>query len=321
MVEQRFSVKDVARIFGLKESRLRYWAQTGFINPSARDGSRQSYTFGDLVEVRAARDLLDKGISLQRVRRNLQALRDGLPEEAQPLNRIRVRSDGDTLVVSDGSATLDALTGQVLIDFSVGEINDEAAQILSLGERAANCPPANRQSGRISESSPDLLSDTQPSTAYDWFLRGCRLDEDLDRADDAEAAYQQALELDPGLAAAHTNLGNLYYRQMKRDRAIGCYETACALDPDQAEARYNLGNIYEEEGDLELAIAEYRHALRSVPDFRDAHFNLALTLERVGGRVQAIEHWKRFLQLCGEDDIEPEWSEMAREHLTHLERA
>ena len=69
VVENEYSVKDVARIFELQEARLRYWAQTGFVGPSVRRRGRGYYTFKDLIGVRLAKELLDKGLTLQRVRR------------------------------------------------------------------------------------------------------------------------------------------------------------------------------------------------------------------------------------------------------------
>ena len=85
-----YSIKDVARIFGLQESRLRYWLQTGFITPSVRRGGRHFYTFSDLVSVKTAIELLDAGLSMQRVRKNLIALRQVLPDDDQPMARLRI---------------------------------------------------------------------------------------------------------------------------------------------------------------------------------------------------------------------------------------
>ena len=49
--------------------------------------------------------------------------------------------------------------------------------------------------------------------AYEWFSRG--LDKEVlpEEAAAAEECYRKALESDPGLAAAHTNLGGLAYRK------------------------------------------------------------------------------------------------------------
>ena len=50
-----YSVRDVAKLFALQESRLRYWMQTGFVGPTVRKGGRFYYTFRDLCAVKAAK--------------------------------------------------------------------------------------------------------------------------------------------------------------------------------------------------------------------------------------------------------------------------
>ena len=48
--------------------------------------------------------------------------------------------------------------------------------------------------------------------AYDAYVKGSALDENPATALEAEAAYKEALRLDPRLDLAYTNLGNLRYR-------------------------------------------------------------------------------------------------------------
>jgi DNA-binding transcriptional MerR regulator len=331
-----YTVRDVARIFGLQESRIRYWAQTGFINPSGNEGGKRLYTFLDLIGIRAAKELLDRGIPLQRVRKNLQALREAVPHLPQPLSQLRVRSDGEQLVVADGQGAFDPLSGQLLLDFEIEELRSRVAEVLEITSEAS--PPAGPPpgSGRILSSEGGTTdaglaggpnqqepADGLPTTAYGWFLRGCGQDGTAASEEEALMAFQKAVELDPSLASAHTNLGNLYYRRAERARARQHYETACTLEPTQAEAHYNLANLYEEEGEMELAIAEHRRALAARPDFPDAHFNLALVLERVGSRVQAVKHWKHYLEIAssipGAEAEEKTWLDLARSHLASLE--
>ncbi len=319
VAQKLFTVHEVARIFGLKESRIRYWSQTGFVSPSGSKGSRRLYTFGDLVGIKTAKELLDQGIPLQRVRKNLTALRKSMPDLKQPLSAMRVRCDGDSIVVEHEDGTFEPATGQLLLDFDVEAVRTEAAKILHLHQPIKREPCTDDgAAGEIMAGDPEEPLVDNPTTAYGWFMRGCSLDANEDPAE-AMAAYRKALELDPGLAAACTNLGNLLYSRGERKSALHYYQQACALDPEQPEAVYNLANVLEEEGDLEMAIAEYRRVLRLKPEFADAHFNLALTLERVGGRVQAMEHWEKFLELAeGTEDAEQEWIQLARSHLTRL---
>jgi tetratricopeptide (TPR) repeat protein len=154
---------------------------------------------------------------------------------------------------------------------------------------------------------PAPANDPLPETAFACFLAGV---EALDGADDARAErlFQRALALDPALAAAWTNLGNVHERRGERGAARAAYEKALGLDPEQPEARYNLANLLVDVGEVELALAEYRRVLAQAPGFADVHFNLALALLRVGAGAQARAHLSRYLELDGGS----EWAERAR---------
>jgi DNA-binding transcriptional MerR regulator len=297
-----YSARDVARIFALKESRVLYWARTGFVGPSVKKGGRLLFTFQDLITVKAAKELLDRGVSVQSVRKNLTALRGALPGLDRPLARLRVVSDGEHLVVTpDGEgAPFEALSGQLVMDFAVGALSSHVAEVMRLPARdePTDEPPAERG-------------------AYDWFLEGCAA---FDEADDpasaqrAADAFRRALELDPAIAAAHTNLGSLAHRAGRRGEARAAFEQALTLDPEQPEARYNLANLLDELGETELAVAEWTRVAASCPDFADAHFNLGAALLREGARDAARAHLQRYLQLDGQGA----WADEARGLLARL---
>lgn len=290
-----YNVKDVARLFGLDEARLRYWAQTGFVGPSVRRGNRFFYTFEDLLGVKVAKELLDGGLTLQAVRRNLEVLRAALPHVDKPLARLRIVCDGERLVVVDDGAAFEPTSGQLVMSFAVAQLEATVADVLALaGEPPA---PAARAPARAA---------TQDS-AYAEFLEGVRLSDAGDAAA-AEARYRRAVELDPNLAAAWTNLGNLLERRGSRGAAREAYERALELDPDQPEARYNLANLLGDVGELELAIAEHRRVVAMCPEFADAHFNLGLLLGRAGQPAEARWHLERYLEF----DPGSEWAERAR---------
>ena len=56
-----YSIRDVARILAVQESRLRYWMQTGFVGPTVRKGGRFYYTFTDLVGGQGGEGLARRG--------------------------------------------------------------------------------------------------------------------------------------------------------------------------------------------------------------------------------------------------------------------
>ncbi len=300
MEEPLYNARDVARIFSLKESRVLYWARTGVVGPSVKRGGRQWFTFADLISVKAAMELLDKGVSLQSVRKNLAALRAALPEVDRPLARLRVVSDGERLVVTGGDAPpFEALSGQLVMDFAVGALGNRVAEVMQLPDREARRDePAARSDGH--------------RTAYGWFLEGVALDED-DPARAAEA-YRRAVELDPALAAAHCNLGNLAHREGRRGEAREHWQRALALDPEQPEARFNLGNLLDELGEPAQAVQEWTRVVAFCPEFADAHFNLGTALARDGDVAAARLHLARYLAL----DESGEWAAKARALLSEL---
>jgi tetratricopeptide (TPR) repeat protein len=281
-MKSQFSARDVAQIVGLQESRVRYWAQTGFVGPSDKRNGRAVYTFQDLVSVRAAKELLDRGLTLQRARKNLEALRAQWPGVSRPLAELRVRSDGETLVVADRAGAYEPLSGQLVMDFSVEEL---AGQLEALAAPEAPREPA---------------AAAAIDGAWAWFVAAGEREAEGDD-EGALAAYRAALAADPALAAAHTNLGNLCFRRGQRGEARESYERALALDPEQPEARYNLGNVLDELGEHALARMEWYRVVTACPEFADAHFNLAVGFVRDGDPGRARAHLDRFLALCPDD--------------------
>jgi tetratricopeptide (TPR) repeat protein len=315
-VTELYSIRDVARIFALQESRLRYWHQTGFVGPTVRKGGRFYYTFADLISVKAAKDLLAAGLPLQKVRKNLESLREVLPHDAHPAARLRICSDGETIVAVADDVAFEPSTGQVVMAFNLPALAGHVAEVLCLPGRPIAMPavvaPAN-------DAVPALIEDETTeshevgSRAYRAFLDGCAA-EDRGDAVIAEHFYRQALELQPSFASALTNLGNLLYRKGDTASARGFYEQALVHEPGQPEARYNLANLLEDLGETELAIAELRRVCLTAPEFADAHFNLGLMLARVGGAHQAARHLERYLEL----DTQSEWASRARGVLDQL---
>lgn len=288
-----FSVKDVARLFDVQEARLRYWAQTGFVGPSVRKQGRFFYTFEDLIGVKVAKELLDGGLSLQTVRKNLDALRAALPHVDRPLSRLRVVCDGDCVVVVGDEAPFEPKTGQLVMSFAVAALHERVSKVLALPEPGA--------------AAPAPAAPAPPASAYAAFLEGVAA-QDAGEAARAEALYRRALAADDKLAAAWTNLGGLLERRGARGEAREAWERALALDPEQPEARYNLANLLADLGEAELAVAEYRRVVAGCPEFADAHFNLALAFRRAGEPERARWHLERYLEL----DPESEWASRAR---------
>jgi tetratricopeptide (TPR) repeat protein len=283
-----YSLRDAAKLFHLNEGRLRYWERQGFVTRSCELSGRRYYTFQDLIGIRAARELLDEGVPLRQVHKSLRALRESLPRVLRPLSALRIVADGHNLVVRDDHGAYDPLTGQLVLDFSVNSLRDDVVRVLN-------------RSG----------SENDHRRAYEAYLAGCRLDEEEGTFDAAEEAYRRAIQLDPTLANALTNLGNLMFKRDRLLEAEELYRRALKLDSDQPEAHYNLGFLLFERREVPAAMESFRRALTSDPSFADAHFNLAMTLQELGHLEEARQHWEAYLKL----DPESKWAEIARRHL------
>ncbi len=304
-----YSIRDVSRILAVQESRLRYWMQTGFVGPTVRKGGRFYYTFCDLLAVKAAKDLAEAGLPLQKVRKSVEALKKALPGNTHPASRLRVCCDGETIVALADDVAFQPIGGQVVMAFTVPSFGQHVAEVLAM-PRVAPAADHTAAPAPVEDSPTEANSGT---TAYRYFVEACAA-EDRGDGELAEHLFRQAIDLEPHMAAALTNLGNLVYRQGELEEARRLYERALDHDPVQPEARYNLANLLDDLGETELAIAELRRVCATAPEFADAHYNLGLMLAQVGGAAQARHHLERYLEL----DAGSDWATHARGYLEQL---
>jgi DNA-binding transcriptional MerR regulator len=108
-----FRAGDVVEIVQISRRQLQYWAQTDLIRPSASTpGGHGRYTFEDLVAVKAAKRLIDAGVSVQRIRRSIQALTRLLPKVQKPLSELVLVATGDVVLAFKDGTAFDAVSGQ-----------------------------------------------------------------------------------------------------------------------------------------------------------------------------------------------------------------
>ncbi len=287
---QDYSLGDVARILKVSPRRLRYWQKTRLVDSLGPGADEDGYAFRDLVCLRAIVSLLDKGIPLQRIRRNLEALRDRHPEMDDPVAALRVWGENPDRIVVRRDGRLEETGGQLLLELEPTEgARDRAVTSLAEASRA------------------DSVEDARA-----WFERGCALDAEASTWGEAIEAYERALELAPDYADAYCNLGAVRYNQGQRQEARRAFEACLAREADHVEANFNLANVLEEEGEDEPALVHYRRALAADPLYPDLHINLALLYEKLERARPAADHWRRYLQL----EPQGSWSQVARLRLS-----
>jgi Flp pilus assembly protein TadD/DNA-binding transcriptional MerR regulator len=283
-----FSPREVAKLLGSTPAKLRSLEKAEIVSPSAMRNGRKAYTFQDLIALRATHDLLARQVRVKDVAMAIGALRRALPRVTRPLQELRIVSDGRRVVVQAEDGTFEPISGQMVLDFRVEGLRSEVVRLLR-----PDTPGARARS------------------AYDLYMRASTLDEDPRSYDEAEALYKKAIDLDPQLAIAYTNLGNIRFRRGDEPGAEKLYVRALELDARQPEAHYNLGYVMLERGFASKAVMYFESAIKSDPRFADAHFNLAMAYEALSDRARARGHWKRYLE------IEPTgtWADIARDHL------
>jgi DNA-binding transcriptional MerR regulator len=117
--------REVAQILGISRRQLQYWAQTDLVRPSARSpGGHHRYTFRDLIALKAAKRLLDAGVSVQRLRNGIGALRRILPTVNRPLAELVLVATGDIVLVLHEESAFEAASGQEWI-FEVAQFQRE----------------------------------------------------------------------------------------------------------------------------------------------------------------------------------------------------
>jgi Flp pilus assembly protein TadD len=107
----------------------------------------------------------------------------------------------------------------------------------------------------------------------------------------AEAHLRRAVRLQPQLAQAQLNLGTLLAQLKCLDEAEQAYLAATRARPDDPAAWSNLGALYASTGRDAPAEAALRHALSLSPHHAGAQFNLSYLLLRQG---RYEEGWRRF---------------------------
>ncbi len=273
-----YSTREVSELIGLKPHQVRHYVRRELLTPDRGERGEFRFSFQDVVLLRAAKGLLDSDVTPRRAYRVLVSLK-GQMRQVRALSALRIASDGDAVIVREANQVWDAESGQGRFAF------------------AADVPQTPANVATIVGSNLAVAKDTDTMSSDEWYNLGLDLEElDLDKAPDA---YRKALEMDPGNADAHVNMGRLYQLKGNLRHARRHYQFALRAVPNHQLANYNMGTIYDELDELEKA-AEYYERAPSVPD---AHYNLARISELRGDEVSALRHMRHYRELVEKKDI------------------
>lgn len=286
----RYTREDVTRILRVNPRQLAAWERAGLLKLA------DNYSFFDLLQVKKVRDLCATHVRPIEIRQSLNAMQQQAAGMENPLLEAGTLSSGRHRVAfRHEGRLLEPIAGQFVLDFSPEEKVVASVPVV----KTSTAPAADEQ------VSSDVAT---------LFSRGVALEEDPRNQPQAIAVYERVLQLDPKHAAAHINLGTLYYNRQDYKAAEEHYRKAIEIDSRYALAHFDLGNVLDETGRVAEAIKAYLTALQLAPTYADAHYNLALAYEKTKDPRKALKHWQAYVRL---DSTGP-WSTHARSQIKRI---
>lgn len=283
-----FGRADVLRILHVTPRQLSGWQKAGL----APD--REEFSFADLLQIKQIRDLRAKRVRPAVIRESLVAMRRQVAGMENPFLEASAFLIGKRVAFRHEGHAVEPVMGQYVMEF------DAAGALVTTDP--ASLPRKPKPSPPPSDS------------VHELFARGVALEENPENHDQAIQIYLHLLELEPGHAAAHINLGTLYYNRQDFAAAEKHYRAAVSADPRYALAYFDLGNVLDETGRFVDAASAYKAAIQLAPTYADAHYNLALAYERLREPRRALRHWTAYVKL----DRSGPWSIHARKQIARI---
>lgn len=150
---------------------------------------------------------------------------------------------------------------------------------------------ARAQLREIAKLEPD------DATAHLAVGRADLRDDDGD-LNEAIAELRTALEKDPDITGAWTDLGEAQMRSGKFDDAAASYREALKKSPGDDTAHFSLGEALKHAGKLDDAVAEYREAVRLNGQWKDA-LSAVLTADVTAKNIALAQSDVQVLQQLG----------------------
>jgi Flp pilus assembly protein TadD len=276
-----YSARHAAQLIGLPESAVRSCIRDGLVGMPGTVPAQ--LTFRDLSALRTVKALIDAGLPLPRVRRELVRIQLALPDGAS-LAELTIEARGGEVHVRGRSGATQV--GQLALPFDGTGLPAEPAG-------GGGPEGVSRELPRPAEA--PALAPVAPATAEQWLSRALQL-EDRDPVA-AIDAYRRSLRLRPECTEAWINLGRMFAESGDTGAAHECFSSAIELDPGDATAYYNLGVIAQDAGKEADAIGMYRRALELDPHLAEAHYNLATLFDQSGDSRAAIRHINEYRKL------------------------
>jgi len=118
--------------------------------------------------------------------------------------------------------------------------------------------------------------------------------------EDAEMAYQRAIDMQPGYWRGHLMMGRFLYNAGRFSEALGFFKRVVSLVPDNATGHLNLGSSHYLLGDFASAAEAWRRSIELEPS-PSAYINVGSSYYFLGRFDDAAEMYKEASKLAPED--------------------
>lgn len=264
---QEYSLADLKRLFGLPPALIRRLSEAGFITPPMARG-KSKFSFQDLLILRVAGALKAAKISTPKITAALEQIRSALP--AGRLPAIALAASGKDVAVREGSREWEA-SGQYALPLSIKPAAGQIAKLRRESEApAADIAQEHYQRGHLLEESDVAAARSAYLAALS--VQEDHLDARINlgrllhldgQLKEAEKLYRQAKTTS---AVLSFNLAILLEDLEREEEAVAAYREALAQDPLLCDAHFNLSRLHEKANRpreaLKHLLAYKRHVTR-----------------------------------------------------------
>jgi len=128
------------------------------------------------------------------------------------------------------------------------------------------------------------------------FALGAAYDQ-MKRPKDAIAAYQRAIDIEPGDVRTMGALAQALLNDDQLDASMKEYQQLADADPDDTGSLIHIGEIQRRQGKYEDALTTIRKAIKKEPDNLEAGYNEGLLLDVLGRYDEAAQVYEHMVDL------------------------
>ena len=243
---QEYSLADLKRLFGLTPALVKKLSQAGFITqPKAR--GKTGFSFQELLVLRVAGALKAAKISTPKIAAALEQIRSALPSGRLPA--IALAASGKDVAVREGIREWEA-SGQYALPLAVKPVAGQVAELRRAVEPPAMVQ-AHEHYERGHQLEETDLGAARAAYLAALSMQEDHLEARINlgrllhldgQLEEAEQMYRQAKS---SSAMLSFNLATLLEDLEREEEAVAAYREALAQDPMMCDAHFNLSRLHE----------------------------------------------------------------------------